>query len=141
MYACLRLALIAALLLCPFDCMGVFAGTGASTSDSLETKPAPRCGCCVHQAPVLPIDDDRSLPTPVPGPEDGSCDGCVCHGALGSADELDVVFGTLTGPISIWACLPPASVDAARADRHVHRDAPPPPAGREARVLRRSFQV
>ena len=92
------LLLIAALLACPFRCLGSF---GVSCAQGEEVS---GCRCCQHHKPK----PDTSAVVDNQGPSDSeescNCGGCLCHGAVRGND------GSIQDHLAFIAEMPDASL-------------------------------
>ena len=134
MMYCVRLLLSFAILACPFNCMGAFAG------DDAQTLALPECSCCSHVS-FEPNTAPNRLPE---SPDDDCpCPTCFCNGAVLPSDILscNIADDELQPCYSlVVASLPgesqSTSLSAALADQHFPTFLP---SGRFVRILHESF--
>lgn len=130
----LPLLLTVLMLECPLNCMGALQ----LASRSAEASPV-KCGCCARHC------KDSETPEEQPSVPDDDCDcsNCLCHGAIGKSDQLDVAQ---------LQVLNVACADFVNAEVNAASDlltppdgtadtANPPRCGLIARIALQSFQI
>lgn len=105
------LVTIAALLACPFNCMGQL--TGREQAGQVQG-----CGCCRRQCPPAAdseatTDSDPSERSPAaPGDDGCECGNCLCRGALLTDDDLPRDLASCAffpAPSVAWLSFAPAA--------------------------------
>lgn len=127
---------VAALLACPFNCLGHRAG-GCAGAERSKT-----CACCRHRCerPSPRIADARTnqQPTPEAPGDECQCGNCVCHGAVLTGGQPELI----AAPTVLWLDVVNLSSGtlAITARAVVAADESPPRARPTGRMLRHALQ-
>src|SRR5262245_22925455 len=127
--AWLVLMLTAALMACPFRCMG-----GKHVERGVAEQSG--CPCCQHSCPARPDAVDGHFPHDAPLPErpDSACSDCICAGAVLS--EADVLQRMADVPDGVAGITVPPSLEYGRLESRCGEAAGPPGLCRPSRAVR-----